>query len=78
MSVTIPGVPEKISRSDYLRLIESVGLSIDNLISLEFGSRSITAKVYALNESGERYGTRVGGKSAPAIHSVAIEVDGVE
>lgn len=75
MPTTITGVPERIARSEYLRLIQSVGLSTDHLISLEFGSRSITAKVYALNGEGQRYGTRVNGKSVPAIHSVVIEVD---
>lgn len=47
MAIKIEGVPESISRAEYLKLISSVGLDPNNLYSLRFGGSSITAIVFA-------------------------------
>lgn len=47
MATTINGVPESISRADYLRLIESIGLNPNRLTMLEFRMDGIYADVKA-------------------------------
>lgn len=54
MAIKIEGVPESISRAEYLNLITSVGLDPKNLKSLRFGANSITAVVFALDHTGAR------------------------
>jgi hypothetical protein len=43
----IDGVPESITRAEYLALIESVGLDVKDLRSLEFRTDGIYAEVRA-------------------------------
>jgi hypothetical protein len=50
---TIPGIPETISRSDYLALIESLGLDIKDLKMLELRRDGIYATVMARNAEGK-------------------------
>ena len=55
MALTVTGVPEKISRADYNRIIESLGFELDDLRELVFGPKSITAIVLARNTNGQVY-----------------------
>lgn len=67
----IPGIPESISREDYVRLVESIGLSVTDLRSLEFGHDSIEAEVFARDpETGRHYaeGNEI------ATHHIRIKV----
>lgn len=52
MSKVIEGVPESISRADYGRLIESVGLDPDQLRSLEFKPDGVYAEVVDVDAKG--------------------------
>lgn len=54
VSHTINGIPETISRADYLGLIAGVGIDPHHVISLTFGPNSIDAVVPVLNEDGQR------------------------
>jgi hypothetical protein len=49
----IDGVPESITRADYLALIESVGLDVKDLRSLEFRMDGIYAEVRARGADGK-------------------------
>jgi len=69
MSKTIPGVPENISRADYIHLIESVGFDVDDVIELTFESGGIRASVAARNEQGHAY---VGNLTAEGSNDFAI------
>jgi hypothetical protein len=55
MSVTIAGVPEKISRADFFRVIESLGIDYSDLISLVFHPNSIEAVLIARGANGAAY-----------------------
>ena len=60
MSVTIDGVPETVSRDDYVSLIRHYGFNPDRLKSLTFGARSIVAEVFPDDEAlGQGYHTVV-------------------
>lgn len=52
MSKCIEGVPESISRADYVRLIESAGFDPESLLELRFGIDGIYAKVEARDKDG--------------------------
>jgi hypothetical protein len=52
MTKIIEGVPETITRDDYTRLIESVGLDPQVLISLTFESEGIRARVVETDLDG--------------------------
>lgn len=54
MSNTVNAVPESISRADYVRLIASIGLDAKDLFSLTFGTHSIEAVSFVLDEDGKR------------------------
>lgn len=64
-SVTIEGVPLSITRADYTKLLESIGLDPARLRSLTFGHSHIRAEVIA--EDPERIAA---GKSFPATAAV--------
>lgn len=70
--MVIAGIPEKIARADYVRLVESVGLDVADLVSLTFGHASIVAEVMARNDEGKRYLER----DEPAVHRISIPVEG--
>jgi hypothetical protein len=53
--LTIPGVPQSITRADYIALIESLGLKPNNLVELELSHRSIRAVVFARDADGKMY-----------------------
>lgn len=52
MSKVIEGVPDYISRDDYLNLIASVGFDVECLRSLTFGHDGIHAEVLETNPDG--------------------------
>jgi len=49
---TIPGVPESLTREQYMSLVESVGFDGKYLRSLEFRIDGIYAEVFERNEKG--------------------------
>lgn len=53
MSQTIEGVPESITREQYLSLMSAVGLDPTHLVKLEFHVDGIYALMYALDPSGK-------------------------
>lgn len=55
MAIKIEGVPETISRAQYLKFFTDVGLDPKNVRSLRFGANSITAVVFATHpETGQK------------------------
>lgn len=52
MSITIDGIPETITRSQYLGLMTAVGLDVKKLTMLEFRMDGIYATVKASDENG--------------------------
>jgi hypothetical protein len=52
MSKVIPGVPESISRDDYIALFASVGIEAKNTTELSFRADGIYATVFERDESG--------------------------
>lgn len=71
MAVVVQGIPERISPADYRRLIESLGLDVEHLVSLTFHPRSIEAEVVALNAAGEPYAEG----DDIATHQISIPVE---
>lgn len=72
--VNLPGVPETITRQQYLDMIKSVGLEVENLLCLEFRPDGIYAEVYATDERGNNL---VDVQSDEVVtHRVYIRVDG--
>ncbi|TDE02833.1 hypothetical protein [Jiangella asiatica] len=80
MSKVIEGVPESISREDYLRLIASAGFDVNELRSLKFGYDGIYAEVIDRDNAGQpRYeGEAVAGESGTVINTVYIPVQDEE
>ena len=80
--VTVPGVPETITREQYLGLLSAVGFEPNMLRSLEFRWDGIYAEVYATDERGARMpesGGWVGDglpSDEPAVHRVFVRVVG--
>jgi len=68
--LTVPGVPEFITREQLAEWLAAIGVEARDLQTLTVGRGGITARVYARNEQGHRY--CVG--SEPAVHEVVIEV----
>lgn len=71
MSVHIDGIPESITRDDYRTLIESVGLTVEALASLEFRPDGIYAEVIARDENGKM----IADGEDVARHRVFIKVE---
>ena len=74
MAVTITGIPERIARADYQRLIESVGFELDDLISLTFHANSIEATIAARDAEGHIY-AEGGASNELAVHNISIPVE---
>lgn len=82
-SITIPGVPETITRAQYVALIESVGFKPNDLASLRFTVEGIYAEVFARNADGARIidhsaADNDDGSVATVKHSVFIRVEDAE
>ena len=55
MAIKIEGVPESISRAEYLKMFTDIGLHPNDVRSLRFGANCITAVVFAKHpETGKR------------------------
>lgn len=68
----INGVPETIQRDDYLRLVQSAGFDLPELLSLRFAHNGIYAEVFALNDDGQRFIDETSGQ--PATHLIFVRV----
>lgn len=76
--ISIEGVPESIARADYLRLIESVGMDINRIRSLEFRADGVYVAVKA-RRPGENHDILTGdgfGSNECATHRIFIPVVG--
>lgn len=69
---TLAGVPTVIKRSDVLRMLETIGIEWDNLVSLRFEMDGIHAEVYALDENGKPYLTP--NQNTVAKHRISISI----
>lgn len=55
MAIKIEGVPESISRAEYLKMFTDIGLNPNDVRSLRFGANNITAVVFAKHpDTGKR------------------------
>lgn len=71
MSKTIPGVPESITREQYIALHDAAGIDPRQTLELSFKADGIHATVFALNFDGKRaYDPNVGF----AKHTIFIPV----
>ena len=73
MSKVIHGVPEKISRADYIKLFEAVGIEPRDTKELMFCSDGIYATVFARDENGDRIFDPILG---PMNNAIYIPVEG--
>lgn len=73
MAATITGVPEKISRAEYLRLIEMTGFELGDIMSLVFHTNSIEAVVIARDAAGKCYAQP--DTNDVALHHISIPVE---
>lgn len=71
--MNIPGVPESITRAQYLALLEPLGLNLNDLTHLEFGINAIVAEVKARNAEGKHYDSPTE-RNALARHTIVIPV----
>lgn len=80
--MNIEGIPETITRKAMVELVESLGMSVRDLISLNFRFGAIEATMYATDSEGNRY---FAGGPVPkgveryympeiAVHHVSIQV----
>jgi hypothetical protein len=67
----IAGIPREISREARDALVESLGIDVKHLVSLEFYGDSVEATVYARNAEGSLY---IGGDGKAAKHTLSIPV----
>lgn len=70
---TISGVPESITRADYLALIGAVGFDPHDLVELTFGRNGIYAVVKARNAEGKHYEDPLE-RNSLAKHRIVIPV----
>jgi hypothetical protein len=69
----VPGVPESITRAEYLALMASVGFSdLDHLRSLEFRADGVYAEVIAQDEAGRSLVDHAA--NDVAVHKVYVPV----
>lgn len=76
MAIKIEGVPETISRAQYLKMFTDIGLDPINCRSLRFGHNSVTAVVFATHpETGKRVlNEGPGGDPGCLKHTVTIHI----
>jgi len=72
MSKNIPGVPESITRKQYLDLFDAAGIDPRNTKELMFCTDGIYATVFARDENGARVIDPVQG---PMNHAIYIPVE---
>ena len=77
MSKTIEGVPESITREQYLDLFRALGIDPKELVSLTFVADGIHAVVFALNDQGRRIvGMNIKPNGGYAKHTIYIPIEG--
>ena len=74
MALTIDGIPESISRADYVALIASLGLDPLRLTHLELRMNGVYAEVKAKNAEGRDFLDPFN-KQSIAKHRVFIPVE---
>ena len=75
MSKTIQGVPDSISRADYITMFERYGFTPQDVASLSFEADGIRAVVFERDNRGSRYlVNRATGEGGFAKHAVFIPV----
>lgn len=74
----LPGVPESVGRKQVIALVETLGLDVRDLLSLEFRVHAIFAEVYAHDPTRDR---TAGGShrftadgETPATHRLCIRI----
>ena len=72
-NVTIPGVPESITRDQFISMIRSLGLDPYRLTDLKFGYHAIVATVKAVNPEGNEYLDPFE-RNALAKHTITIPI----
>lgn len=70
--MNLPGVPESITRTEYLSLIEATGLDLKDVRKLEFRVHGIYAEVFVRNANGRMQIDDV--TDEPFVHRVFIPV----
>lgn len=74
MTKQIEGIPESISREDYLSWFAHCGFTPRSIASLKFTGKGVYAKVFELDENGAKI--MAGGPDFGAVvHSVFIPVN---
>lgn len=71
MTKKIPGVPESLTRAEYISLFDAVGISPDRTLELRFRPNGIYATVVALDDDGIRM---IDGDSL-AKHEIYVPVE---
>jgi hypothetical protein len=76
VAIKIEGVPETISRAQYLKMFTDIGLDPHNCRSLRFGHNSVTAVVFATHpDTGARVmNAGPGGEPGYLTHTVIIHI----
>lgn len=67
----VPGVPETITRDDYVAWIEALGFEAKNLKAMTLEHFGVTAVVYAVDEHGHKF--TADGETA-ATHTITVRV----
>jgi hypothetical protein len=71
MTKQIPGVPESLTRAEYVSLFEAVGISPNRTLDLSFRPNGIYATVFVLDDNG----AKMLDGSDLAKHSIYIPVE---
>lgn len=76
MAIKIEGVPESISRAEYLKMITDIGLDPKILRSLRFGANNISATVFAVDPKSGKKVLNEGNTGDPGYlkHTVIIHI----
>lgn len=76
MAIKIEGVPESVSRAEYLKMFTDIGLDPSDVCSLRFGANSITAIVFAKHPETGKWVLNEGPGGDPGFlkHTVIIHI----
>lgn len=75
MSITIPGVPESLTRAEYVALVEGAGFTATEVNALRFTPRGIYATLLVRNADGEQIPVDATSKKIKtAKHTVFVKV----
>lgn len=73
--IKIEGIPETITRQQYVETIRGLGIDPEQLLELRWDHQGIHAVVYALNKDGMRFATGNRPNRRPATHKLFIRVE---